>query len=708
MAKPDKRKFRSVKRKKRRCFHGRRPAELNKEGDDLTSTSDPVPSCSTSQALAGDEKQEKVPLSASTPVKENVSVRKLQNSSFEKFESEQGVITRERAKNVGLGLSSLQVEHASGYKLQDAVLLNECISTSAICSACRSGSSKLQLFQRNNEREGLAESLFLKCSSCETETPLKTSQRLGGKGGGAHEVNRRSVLSSHQFGLAGLSQFCAGMNLPPPVTKKAYNQHLIQIKKAAVKNAENLMQESARRLIHKVATERPRDIAEIDEQTVANVSVTVDGTWQKRGHSSKIGVVFVISIDTGEILDYSVKSLVCHECKAHNDMNKESDEYKTWKQSHAPSCEINHHGSSEEMEAVAAAEIFGRSIEKRQLKYTTFVGDGDSSSFGRVRDAMEKKYGRDYVVQKEECVGHVQKRLGTALRKYKNNMKGQKLSDGKGVKGRGRLTGNMMDKMQNYYGKAIRENKGNLQGMKDGTKAVQHHMIASESEPLEKQHQYCPKDKNSWCKFWKDKLNGTSTYDESKRLPAVFMEELDPIFTRLSSDDLLSRCLKGMTQNQNEAVNGQLWSKCSKTKFCGAKRVCIAVCETVAVFNTGAASKAVTMVMCGVSPGANTMRALRLQDKTRIKSTTQKITSKYRKQQQNLRAKRKSKGDEASYQPGGFSLSSHPDKSEPKKRKGTKRSTEELHSEPAVVEKAEVRFVQPEFEVIAPKRVRTE
>ena len=39
---------------------------------------------------------------------------------------------------------------------------------------------------------------------------------------------------------------------------------------------------------------------------IANVSVTVDGTWQKRGYSSKIGVVFVISVEMGEILDYEV------------------------------------------------------------------------------------------------------------------------------------------------------------------------------------------------------------------------------------------------------------------------------------------------------------------------------------------------------------------------------------------------------------------
>ena len=83
------------------------------------------------------------------------------------------------------------------------------------------------------------------------------------------------------------------------------------------------------------------------------------------------------------------------------------------------------------------------------------------------------------------------------------------------------------------------------------------------------------------------------------------MEELDPIFTRLSKDDLLSRCLKGMTQNQNEAVDGQLWSNCSKTKFCGARKVHITACKTIMVFNTSAASKAVTVTieLCQITPG---------------------------------------------------------------------------------------------------------
>ena len=32
-----------------------------------------------------------------------------------------------------------------------------------------------------------------------------------------------------------------------------------------------------------------------------------------------------------------------------------------------------------------------------------------------------------------------------------------------------------------------------------------------------------------WCKFWKEQLDGTVTYDQSKRLPEVFVEELAPI-----------------------------------------------------------------------------------------------------------------------------------------------------------------------------------
>ena len=231
-------------------------------------------------------------------------------------------------------------------------------------------------------------------------TQLSTSKRLGGRGGGSHEVNRRAVLASGKLGHAGLSQFCGIINLPQPVAKEAYQNHLIQIEKATKSNAEEAMKDAAKRLRDKVSIEHSNDIEIDGEELIANVSVTVDGTWQKRGHSSKIGVVFVISVLTGEILDYEVKSLFCHECKAHSSCNQDSVKYKEWKKAHEKNCEVNNQGSSEEMEAVSAVDIFTRSIETRNLKYTTFVGDGDSSSFGWVKEALEKKFGARYEVKK--------------------------------------------------------------------------------------------------------------------------------------------------------------------------------------------------------------------------------------------------------------------------------------------------------------------
>ena len=53
------------------------------------------------------------------------------------------------------------------------------------------------------------------------------------------------------------------------------------------------------------------------------------------------------------------------------------------------------------------------------------------------------------------------------------------------------------------------------------------------------------------------------------------MQELSPIFDRLSNEDLLKRCLLGLTQNQNESLNGTLWTLIPKTLFLGKRQVTI-------------------------------------------------------------------------------------------------------------------------------------
>ena len=61
------------------------------------------------------------------------------------------------------------------------------------------------------------------------------------------------------------------------------------------------------------------------ESDIFCVSVSIDGTRQKRyGFNSLLGAVFIISIETGEILDYEVKHKYSFECKSRGKWDKQS------------------------------------------------------------------------------------------------------------------------------------------------------------------------------------------------------------------------------------------------------------------------------------------------------------------------------------------------------------------------------------------------
>ena len=53
----------------------------------------------------------------------------------------------------------------------------------------------------------------------------------------------------------------------------------------------------------------------------------------------------------------------------------------------------------------------------------------------------------------------------------------------------------------------------------------------------------------------KDRADSTSTYKPGSGLPISTVLKLKPIFEELGHEDLLSKCLHGLTQNQNESFN---------------------------------------------------------------------------------------------------------------------------------------------------------
>ena len=89
----------------------------------------------------------------------------------------------------------------------------------------------------------------------------------------------------------------------------------------------------------------------------------------------------------------------------------------------------------------------------------------------------------------------------------------------------------------------------------------------SENSDEASRHCFCPQNKESWCKWQKDIITGKSTYKANINLPKWIHDILRPIFQDLSSDELLSKCLHGKTQNANEALNNLIWNKCPKNVF---------------------------------------------------------------------------------------------------------------------------------------------
>lgn len=119
------------------------------------------------------------------------------------------------------------------------------------------------------------------------------------------DINRRSVFAANEVGLGreGIAAICRALNMPPPVAPTAwaahedelYKQNLVVINEELEKNRCELKE-----LFQRGSSQ--------SHQCNLPVSVSFDGTWAKRGFTSNHGVGFVISTDTGKVLDYSVVS----------------------------------------------------------------------------------------------------------------------------------------------------------------------------------------------------------------------------------------------------------------------------------------------------------------------------------------------------------------------------------------------------------------
>lgn len=167
------------------------------------------------------------------------------------------------------------------------------------------------------------------------------------------DVNRRIVYHSIETGggYEGLASFCSIINMPC-LSKTAYYQHVETILDALEFEALEDMRAAGQRLHEHILKES----GEQNTDTVVDAAVSFDGTWAKRGFTSLTGVVFVLSVDTGEVLDYHVQCKSCQKCALKKGRCNSDDEFEEWQMEHIASgdCDKNFHSSSPAMETEGA------------------------------------------------------------------------------------------------------------------------------------------------------------------------------------------------------------------------------------------------------------------------------------------------------------------------------------------------------------------
>jgi hypothetical protein len=173
-----------------------------------------------------------------------------------------------------------------------------------------------------------------------------------------------------------------------------------------------------------------------------------------------------------------------------------------------------------------------------------------------------------------------------------------------------------MQKIQTFYGLAIRRNTHSVKEMRNAVWASYYHIASTNEKP---QHRLCPKGQDSWCKYQKSLAN-KETYDHSKHfhLPQTIMTLLKPIFKSLSQSDLLKKCLKGKSQNPNESLNNLIWARLPKRTFVTLRTLQFGVAEAVLSFNNGYVSKVKVMEQLGFEPGKNMVVAMKVLDRKRV------------------------------------------------------------------------------------------
>ncbi|KAK4321309.1 hypothetical protein Pmani_007885 [Petrolisthes manimaculis] len=124
--------------------------------------------------------------------------------------------------------------------------------------------------------------------------------------------------------------------------------------------------------------------------------------------------------------------------------------------------------------------------------------------------------------------------------------------------------------------------------MRDEIMATFYHCTSTDDKP---QHSVCAKGSDSWCFYNRAVAPGVQPQSRKKmRVYFRLDSELDlvkTVYDRLTTDDLMSRCLQGLTQNRNEHLHSRIWKMCHKHRSVYKRSVDLATATATCNYNVG-------------------------------------------------------------------------------------------------------------------------
>lgn len=72
-----------------------------------------------------------------------------------------------------------------------------------------------------------------------------------------------------------------------------------------------------------------------------------------------------------------------------------------------------------------------------------------------------------------------------------------------------------------------------------------------------------------------------------RRCSADWRERDKAVYDRLTTDEMMSRCIKGLTQNRNEHLHSRIWRLCPKHRNASPRMIKFATVTAIANYNAG-------------------------------------------------------------------------------------------------------------------------